>query len=277
LVVASACGDKREPKPAESATTTTVGSGAIGGSNATGASIGSSNATGSSAVGANGSGSNARGSNGLAPAGNTRPGRAIAIASSVPDFGCLGWSPDQNVAACVVGQRGTNIGGTQVEVALVPLTAKADAGDPVKLLDLGDNDGRGPDELPPPIATRLASTLRGFVSLDRNLAHISSTNDDGKLIVSAPVSVGGMVIAVRSEPAGRQVFAPANHVVLSVRFADGTKRVLADRSDAIHTVDARAFALHGAVIVELVYATGDEGTYGSYGSVWRCSATDCEP
>ena len=65
-----------------------------------------------------------------------KPTRAttIVITNQLPDFGCLGIGPTQDVAACVVGQR-TTIGDSKISVDFVPLGPKSVPPDPITLVD----------------------------------------------------------------------------------------------------------------------------------------------
>src|SRR5262245_54060220 len=49
----------------------------------------------------------------------------VEVTAALPDFGCIGWSPSRKVAACVVGQRGWNLG-VASEMTLVFVPGRAD-------------------------------------------------------------------------------------------------------------------------------------------------------
>ena len=209
-----------------------------------------------------------------------RPSETIAISGGVPDFGCLGWSQARQLAACVVGDRGFNVGPTKVTLVLVSLDGATAPPPPLPLLDLQE-EHPGPDELPPKLAEQLEASLDGFVALDRSGAHLAGIGEGSRLVDGPPLSVGGMTIEVQSERVAPASVAPQYHMVLTVRGPDGARHVLDDTTAPINQLHVRAFPLRDragrrVVIVERAYVVGDEGVMGRHAAVWRCTAKTCE-
>jgi hypothetical protein len=209
-----------------------------------------------------------------------RPAKSL-LSGQVPDFGCLGWSEARQLAACVVGGRGSNMGSSKVSLVFVSLSGSlggAAAPPPLVLLEI-EEEHRGPDELPPRLAQRLEASLDGFVALDRDGPRIEGFDDDGR-VTGAPLEAGGMTIEVKSEPLPPVAIAPQRRIVLTVRGPDGKRHFLDDPTGPIHKLYVRAFPLRdragkSVVLVELDYHAGDEGTLGGRGAVWRCTAKGC--
>jgi hypothetical protein len=207
--------------------------------------------------------------------------QTIVLGNTVPDFGCLGWSPQRQVAACIIGSRGVNIGGSQVDLVFIGASADVETPPSITILQSDDQGGMAPDEMPPALIAQLASAVRGFVPWDRSLARITSTREDDKLVMSAPISVGGMRITVRTRkelPAG---FATQFSAMLTVRVPGGAEHVVAETSGSLSSVEVRGFAIqdragHRGVIVEQIHGIGDEGIYGSFAQLWRCTRDGCD-
>jgi hypothetical protein len=208
----------------------------------------------------------------------TPPAASKIDFSKVPEFGCLAWSRTRELAACVTGSRGFNVGSTTVRLVFVPL-GDAEAPETLALLDL-QQENPGPDDLPQDLAKRFEASLTGFTPLNRNAPFITVSGEGSSLVKGSPLSVGGMSISVRANRAPPLAFAPAYHATLTVRGPDGSQRPISDLT-APMTLEARAFPLrdrqnHSVVLVEQVYSVGDEGTYGSHGTAWRCTAKECQ-
>ena len=216
-----------------------------------------------------------------APAGapvQTPPAESKLDFSKVPEFGCLAWSRSRELAACVIGSRGFNVGPATVRLVFVPL-GDADAPESLALLDL-EQENPGPDDLPRDLAKRFEASLTGFSRLQRTAPSITVSGEGSSLVKGSPLSVGGMSISVRANRAPPLAFAPAYHATVTVRGPDGSQRPLSDLT-APMTLEIRAFPLrdranHSVVLVEQVHSVGDEGTFGSHGAAWRCTAQSCQ-
>ena len=208
--------------------------------------------------------------------------RTIAIGRVVPDLGCLGGSPRRELAACIAGVRGSNLGdGTKVELAYFAVSEGAEVPPRIPILVVGEGQGRGLDDLPPALAAQLTSELEGFAPWSRDGALITTRSADDKLVVGPPISVGGMTIAVRLDPAPPQGYAPAYSALLTVRVPGGARHVVAETTGSVSGLEVRAFAIRdrsgrGAVLVEQVHHIADEGMYGRAASFWMCTASGCE-
>jgi len=216
-----------------------------------------------------------------APAGapvQTPPAESKIDFSKVPEFGCLAWSRSRELAACVTGSRGFNVGPATVSLVFAPL-GDAEAPAFLTLLDL-EQENPGPDDLPQDLAKRFEASLAGFTRLPRTSPSITVSGEGSSLVKGSPLSVGGMSISVRANRAPPLAFAPAYHATLTVRGPDGSQRLLNDLT-APMTLEVRAFPLrdrqnHSVVLVEQVHHVGDEGTFGSHGTAWLCTAQSCQ-
>jgi hypothetical protein len=208
--------------------------------------------------------------------------KAIIIGDTVPELGCIGWSPKRGLVACILGQRGYNLGGSKVD--LVFFGVGKVAGDPsqvpesIAILDTGDEGGAGLDALDPALTARLRKALEGFLLWDRSGPILTAETVDGKPTASPPLTTGGMTIALRAERAPQQGYAPCLSAQLTVRVPGGARHIVNEVSGPI-SVEVRAFPLdgvgRGTVIVEHLRSTGDEGISGTEASVWRCTAAGC--
>jgi hypothetical protein len=197
---------------------------------------------------------------------------------TLPDFGCLAWSAARGMVACVIGNRGSNYGESVVELVFLPLRADAQVPDPISLLHTADNE-RGPDELPPQITAKLDAALAGLTALDHGASSLvwkrEYSNTGDRVITGRAAMIGGFSIQVRFDRDGTDANPPQYHLVLAAtRGSD--RRLLDDQRGSISGVTVRAYALGGTVIVESVWGIAEEGTYATNGSVWRCTASDCQ-
>lgn len=209
--------------------------------------------------------------------------KAIMIGDKVPELGCMGWSPKRGLVACVLGQRGVNLGGTLVSLKFFGV-GKA-ASDPsqvpesITILDTGDGGGPAPDELDPALTARLRKALEGFLLWDRSGPILTAEIAEGKPVASPSITIGGMTIALRAERAPQQGFAPCVSAQLTVRIPGGARHIVNEENGPF-SVEVRPFPLdgvgRGTVIVEQLRHTADEGIYGTAASVWRCTAAGCE-
>jgi hypothetical protein len=188
--------------------------------------------------------------------------------ATVPDFGCFAWSPQRELGACIVGSRGNGIGESRVRLVFVPLRDGVEAPPEVVILE---SESKGPNELPADVAVRLAEAVRGFVPL----APAGQIASGRGFRFDPAIDVGGVRLAVTATSAPRIAVAPCHHTTLIATFGHGGSRVLAERTDAISELTVRAFVVGGAVLVDHVMYTGDEGVYGGYGDVWRCNRETC--
>ncbi|MCE9576870.1 MAG: hypothetical protein K8W52_27235 [Deltaproteobacteria bacterium] len=194
--------------------------------------------------------------------------------ATVPDFGCFARSTDGRVIACVVGQRGFNIGPSRVELVFV---ASDDRPIPSSIVLL-ENEGetRGDDALPPAVIAQVTAALRGMVGLERGGPHVVATRGDARASTTPAITVGGLTIGYATRAAAPTGQAPAFHTTLSVRRGQAAE-VLDDGDKITPTVEARAFAVGDTVVVEQLHGIGDEGTFGDYGAAWRCGKDACAP
>ncbi len=197
---------------------------------------------------------------------------AIDAAAKQPDFGCLAWSSARGLVACVVGQSTVNVMATELRLEFHATREGVTEPDPITLISLREDEGRGPGELPPDAAAQLAAALRGFAPVVPGAAIHGDSNRD-KLVVGPPITVAGRTIAAKlvmtSPPIADAEGIPAvYHLVVSARDSRGAQ-VLDDVTAPLMGVDIRAFALGDTVIVDEVYYTGEEGAYGTFGNAWR--------
>lgn len=193
---------------------------------------------------------------------------SVVVGPTLPDFGCLGWSDKLGVAACLVGSRGTNIGESRISVVFVPVRDEATEIEP---LVVRQTDQRGPDELSATEHATLVKRLAGFVTIDRS-GPVLRAKMGG---TPAPITVGGATLSAKATALAKTDAAPRYRVVMTYT-RDKAKRALDDRSDSISGYEARVLVIAGTQIVERAYSTGDEGIYGDYGTVWRCTKTACD-
>jgi hypothetical protein len=187
----------------------------------------------------------------------------------VPDFGCFAWSKAQRRVACVVGARGFWGGGTRVELAFIALDPAAPEIESLVLVDTGDEESRGPDDLAPETVMRVADALRGFTPLTPRARTRTKWKKD-HLVAGPPISVGGITFKMTLDPVPPLSVAPAFHAVITAANVS-----LYDDTNAFSGFEVRAFAIGGVVIVDAMHSIGDEGTYGSFGSAWRCIGKIC--
>jgi hypothetical protein len=72
------------------------------------------------------------------------------------------------------------------------------------------------------------------------------------------------------------IFAPKYRATLWIRFAVHPRIMVEELADAISDIEARLFTVGGAVIVQRIHSVGDEGTYGTFIQLWRCTADRCD-
>ena len=201
------------------------------------------------------------------------PAWPVAPGAEVPGFGCIGWSRKRGVLACILGMAFSD-SGIDVSLGFVPVRADAEPIEPLALVE--HKPGLSPPPFPPDKIAPFNSLLRGFTPLDRGAPWIEASWAGDELIVSPPITAGGATLALQLGREGRMIVAPKYRAKLWIRFAGHPRLMIEDVADAISHVDVRLFTVGGAVIVERIYSVGDEGTYGTFIQLWRCTADRCD-
>jgi hypothetical protein len=174
-----------------------------------------------------------------------------------------------------------NLGDTRIALAFVGASAEVEPPPSITILEVPEGSGQGSDEIPPALAARLASALRGFVPWDRSRARITSTREGDQLVMSPPISVGGMRISVRTRKELPASSATQFSAMLTVRMPSGAEHVVAETTGSISGLEVRAFALrdragHSSVLIEQDHGIADEGIYGGAMKLWRCTTAGCD-
>ncbi len=197
--------------------------------------------------------------------------------TTVPAFGCIARSSAANLVACVVGERGFNLGEpTAVDLVFVPTGPGAAVVEPITLLETTSETDRGEDALPAEVTDEVAKRLRGFVPLAAAGA-IKSTFTGGKLAMSPALKVAGWTIALKSHRGDEREGAPSFRTELSVRRPGKPTEMLDDGDKTTASIEAHAYDFGEVVIIAQLHDIADEGTSGAVGQAWRCTAVSCTP
>jgi hypothetical protein len=200
------------------------------------------------------------------------PAWPVAPGAEVPGFGCIGWSRKRGVLACILGSSFSD-SGLDVSLGFVPIRPDAESIEPLALVE---QPGRTPPPFPPDKIAPFNDLLRGFTPLDRDAARIGTRWVDDKLVVNPPITAGGATLVLLLRREGTMIFAPKYRATLWIRFAGRPRVMIEELADAISDVEARLFTVGGAVIVQRIHSVGDEGTYGTFIQLWRCTADHCD-
>jgi hypothetical protein len=179
--------------------------------------------------------------------------------------------------ACILGSSFSD-NGLDVSLVFVPLRPDAES---IESLALVEQPSRSPPPFPPDKIAPFNDLLRGFTPLDRGAARIATRWDGDKLVVDPRIigplpGASGATLALQLEREGTMIFAPKYRATLWIRFAGHPRLMIENLADAISDIEAHLFSVGGAVIVERIYSVGDEGTYGTFIQLWRCTADGCD-
>lgn len=200
------------------------------------------------------------------------PAWPVTSSAEVPEFGCIGWSRKRGVLACILGNSFSD-SGLDVSLVFVPVRADAELIEPLSLVE---QPGRSRPPFPPDKVAPFNDLLRGFTPLARDAARLETRWTHDKLVVGPATTAGGATLALQLQREGTMIFAPKYHATLWIRFAGHPRLLIEDLADALSHVEARLFTVGGALIVERIYSVGDEGTYGTFIQLWRCTAERCD-
>jgi hypothetical protein len=201
------------------------------------------------------------------------PAWPVAPGADVPEFGCIGWSRKRGVLACILG---TSFSDTGLSTALTFVTIRPDA-EAIEPLVLVEQPGRSRPPFPPDKIAPFNDLLRGFMPIDRSAPRLEAAYVGDKLVVGPALTAGGAKLSLELERDGTMIYAPKYRATLWIRFPGQPRVMIEQVADAISHVEARVFAVgSGAVIVERIYSTGDEGTYGTYIRLWQCATDRCD-
>ncbi|MCE9578750.1 MAG: hypothetical protein K8W52_36835 [Deltaproteobacteria bacterium] len=263
FVIGAACGSKREPAPASGTAAATP-----------------IDAPGASAPVAYDAAPVAVVPDAPAAVDAPHPGADLGMApmpaiKTVPPFGCIAQSYASGLAACVAGQRGHNLGApSSIDLVFVSTGPNAAVADSISLLETTSETDVGPDELPTEVSDEVAKRLQGFVPLTES-GVIKSTFTGGKLVMSPALKVKGWTIALKSHRGDEREGAPSFRTELTIRRPGKPTEVLDDDSKTTASIEAHIYDLGDVVIVAQIYDIADEGTSGTVGEAWRCTATAC--